>query len=151
MSWLQNFLLLSIWGIKKNKKIKEKDPDRNICQNILNSLYMPSEIKSGALKEQTWKRREEAEEPEARRQKRRWRNVWTDGGGYAWLKGARRTEAGWNVPCVCVCVCSWMKHHIPSPLLLKHPFFSPSGPFPTLILTQIHFLAQLFPSRLKII
>lgn len=68
--------------------------------------------------------------------------MWTDGGGYAWLKGARRTEAGWNVPCVCVClcacvcVCSWMKHHIPSQLLLKHPFFSLSGPFPTLILTS---------------
>lgn len=128
MSWLQKFLLLSIWPIKK---IKEKDPDQNICQNILNSLYMPLEIKNGALKEQMWKRK-------SRKQGGR------RGGGEMCGQMAK-VMPGWRghdgqrlvgMFRVCVCVCSWMKHHIPSPHLLKHPFFSLSGPFPTLILTS---------------
>lgn len=53
----------------------------------------------------------EEEEEEQRRRRRRVKRKeeegeggWTDGRGYAWLKGARREEAVLGVQGVCVCV-----------------------------------------------
>lgn len=55
---------------------------------------------------------------------------WTDGRGYAWLKGTRWEEADAGV--LCACACYWRKRHIlllhMLSSLLRHPSLSSLSP-----------------------
>ena len=99
---------------------------------------MPSESEGGGLKMNrggSWGLKEEEEEQKRRRRRVKGRSRkrgegggWTDGRGYAWLKGARREEAVLGVQGVCVCVCVFNGEETPR--------FAPTSPNAQLILKK---------------